>query len=211
MHINLLCSNRNTPQHLLDSKKDEVWCGVDRGALILLQNDIVPEFSIGDFDSVTAKERQQLSDSFGISPVEAEKDDTDLAIAVEEAVKRGYLELYIYGATGGRLDHFMGALQILEKPEYQRLNVKIVIVDNQNEIQYLTAGHYQVEENVNFEYISFIPVSYPVSISLIDFKYPLEHQNLELGSTLTISNELASQLGVIELHKGTVLMIRSSD
>ncbi|MBF7017315.1 thiamine diphosphokinase [Staphylococcus durrellii] len=211
MHINLLCSNRNTPQQLLENKKDEEWGGVDRGVLILIQNDINPVFTIGDFDSVTAEERQMLIDSFGINPVNAEKDDTDLAIAVEEAVKRGYLEIYIYGATGGRLDHFMGALQILEKPEYQRLNVKIVIVDQQNEIQYLTAGHYNVKKQENLKYISFIPVSYPTSISLINFKYPLERQNLELGSTLTISNELEAESGVVELHKGTVLMIKSSD
>lgn len=211
MHINLLCSDRNTPEHLLNSKSEEIWCGVDRGALILYQNNIEPEFTIGDFDSINDEERQVLTDKFGINPVQAEKDDTDLAIAVEEAVKRGYSEIYIYGATGGRLDHFMGALQILEKPEYQRLNVKIIIIDQQNEIQYLTAGHYNIQQQQDFKYISFIPVNYPTAISLINFKYPLEHQNLEQGSTLTISNELDGQSGVVELHEGAVLMIQSTD
>lgn len=211
MHINLLCSDRNTPERLLNSKSEEIWCGVDRGALILYQNNIEPEFTIGDFDSINDEERQLLTDKFGINPVQAEKDDTDLAIAVEEAVKRGYLEIYIYGATGGRLDHFMGALQILEKPEYQRLNVKIIIIDQQNEIQYLTAGHYNIQQQQDFKYISFIPVNYPTAISLINFKYPLEHQNLEQGSTLTISNELDGQSGVVELHEGAVLMIQSTD
>ena len=52
MHINLLCSDRNTPEHLLNNKSEEKWGGVDRGALILYQNNIEPEFTIGDFDSV---------------------------------------------------------------------------------------------------------------------------------------------------------------
>ncbi|HJF68260.1 MAG TPA: thiamine diphosphokinase [Staphylococcus kloosii] len=211
MHINLLCSDRNTPEHLLNNKSEEKWGGVDRGALILYQNNIEPEFTIGDFDSVNDEERQVLTDQFGINPVKAEKDDTDLAIAVEEAVQRGFLEINIYGATGGRLDHFMGALQILEKPEYQRLNVKIIIIDQQNVIQYLTAGCYNIQQQANFKYVSFIPVNYPTYISLINFKYPLEHQNLEQGSTLTISNELDGQSGIVELHEGAVLMIQSTD
>ncbi|HJF67369.1 MAG TPA: hypothetical protein K8V85_03570 [Staphylococcus kloosii] len=45
----------------------------------------------------------------------------------------------------------------------------------------------------------------------MNFKYPLEHQNLEQGSTLTISNELDGQSGVVELHEGAVLMIQSTD
>ena len=58
------------------------------------------------------EERLMLMKNLQIEPVEAEKDDTDLALGVAQAVERGYTEITIYGATGGRLDHFMGVLQI---------------------------------------------------------------------------------------------------
>ena len=85
--------------------------GIDRGALILINHSINPVFSVGDFDSVSEEERLQLKHELNIKPVKAEKDDTDLALGVEEAVNRGFTEIHIYGATGGRLDHFMGVLQ----------------------------------------------------------------------------------------------------
>ncbi len=49
------------------------------------------------------EERLMLMQNLHIEPVEAEKDDTDLALGVAQAVERGYTEITIYGATGGRL------------------------------------------------------------------------------------------------------------
>ena len=81
--------------------------GVDRGALILLKHQIIL-FSVGDFDSVSKEERQLLTEQLQIKPVQAEKADTDLALAVDKAVALGFDSITIYGATGGRLDHFLG-------------------------------------------------------------------------------------------------------
>ena len=76
---------------------------------------------MGDFDSVNDEEREILK-TLNIHPVKAEKDDTDLALGVEQAIQKGYTEIDIYGATGGRLDHFMGTLQILFKSVYIKRN-----------------------------------------------------------------------------------------
>ena len=56
---------------------------------------------MGDFDSVNDEEREILK-TLNIHPVKAEKDDTDLALGVEQAIQKGYTEIDIYGATGGR-------------------------------------------------------------------------------------------------------------
>ena len=53
-------------------------------------------------------ERLELKEKLDIHPVKAEKADTDLGLGVAEAVARGYDDISIYGATGGRLDHFLG-------------------------------------------------------------------------------------------------------
>ena len=63
-----------------------------------------------------------------------------MALGVEEAVNRGFTEIHIYGATGGRLDHFMGVLQILQKPKYIEQNIIIIVEDLQNEIKLLKQG-----------------------------------------------------------------------
>ena len=89
-------------------KKSAKWAGVDRGALVLIENGIEPVFSVGDFDSVNDEERQILKNQLNIHPVKAEKDDTDLALGVEKAVEQGYSEIIIYGATGGKIRSFHG-------------------------------------------------------------------------------------------------------
>ena len=55
MRINLLCSRRNLPENLFQEQGTERWAGIDRGALILLEEGIKPCMAIGDFDSVSAQ------------------------------------------------------------------------------------------------------------------------------------------------------------
>ncbi|TKW75030.1 MAG: thiamine diphosphokinase, partial [Staphylococcus hominis] len=59
--------------------------------------------------------------------------------------------------------------------------------------------------------VSFIPVNGEVILSLSGFKYNLNHQHLEIGSTLTISNEVNRSMAIIEVEKGQVLQMRSRD
>lgn len=211
MEINLMCSDRNLPNDLFDQHREDIWGGIDRGALILLKHQIIAEFSVGDFDSVNDEERHILSQQLNIHPVKAEKDDTDLGLGVAQAVAEGYKEINIYGATGGRLDHFMGVIQLLLKPEYINKGVKFKIIDTQNEITLLTPGCYTVDFNSNYPYISFIPMSGEPVISLTGFKYELQQEKLEVGSTLTISNEVKHERGNIEISHGHVLQMRSKD
>ena len=197
MRINLLCSDRHLPSDVLATLKQDHWGGIDRGALILINHSINPVFSVGDFDSVSEEERLQLKHELNIKPVKAEKDDTDLALGVEEAVNRGFTEIHIYGATGGRLDHFMGVLQILQKPKYIEQNIIIIVEDLQNEIKLLKQGIHEIHKLQSYPYVSF--------------KYNLNNQPLEKGSTLTLSNEVKEKVAQIEVHDGQVLQIRSRD
>ncbi|EHJ07440.1 thiamine diphosphokinase [Staphylococcus simiae] len=211
MHINLLCSDRFLPKDLLSSRHEDKWAGVDRGALILLEHDITPFFSVGDFDSVNEVERKLLQEQLNIKPVKAEKADTDLALAVEKAVALGFDEITVYGATGGRLDHFFGAVQLLLKQAYYQHNIMIELVDCQNKIRLLPTGEHHIQLIKKYPYISFIPMSDNVLLSLTGFKYNLHRQLLNLGSTLTISNEVEQDNAIINVHQGLLLQIRSTD
>ncbi|KIX90401.1 thiamine pyrophosphokinase [Staphylococcus microti] len=207
--IHLLCSHRNIPDGLFERHHHEVWGGVDRGTKLLLEHDIRPLFTVGDFDSVSDDERMWIAEQITITPVPAEKADTDLALGVAQAIERGYDEICIYGATGGRLDHFMGAMQLLKAPAYQACRIKLI--DQQNEIRLLAEGQHEVENDVNYRYISFVPASDAVTLSLHGFKYDLAQQVLEMGSTLTISNEFQQDKAKVKVHNGIVYQMRSRD
>lgn len=211
MKINLLCGDRHLPKHLLEDKSEEEWGGIDRGALILIEHEIEPIFSLGDFDSVTDEERSELKTKLDINPVKAEKADTDLGLGVKEAVECGFDEIDIYGATGGRLDHFLGAVQLLQVPEYVEAGIVVRIIDTNNEISYLEKGEYHMTYDKHMPYVSFVPQRPNTVISLTGFKYPLQNQTLHQCSTLTISNEIAAYRGTIEVESGGILAIRSRD
>ncbi|MEC5300355.1 thiamine diphosphokinase [Staphylococcus shinii] len=211
MKANLLCGNRNLPKDILVDNVDADWIGIDRGTLMLLEAGITPQFAVGDFDSITQEEKSFIKQQIEINPYNSEKDDTDLALGIDQAVQSGYKEIHVYGATGGRLDHFLGALQILEKPEYVENDIVIKLIDQSNEVQFLQRGQYHIEMNELYPYISFIPVTYPTVITLKHFKYNLYRETLKQGSTLTISNEIQASNGEVELIEGNILMIRSRD
>ncbi|MBI5974568.1 thiamine diphosphokinase [Staphylococcus canis] len=207
--IHLLCSRRHLPKNILSRKVNESWAGVDSGTVALLKEGIQPVFAVGDFDSISYQERQWVSEKIDIQPEPAEKADTDLAIAVTKAVKMGYQKIKIYGATGARLDHFMGAMQLLKYPDFQK--IKIQIIDDKNTIELLTPNVYEKRNKKIYDYISFVPASDEVTLSLKGFKYNLDHEVLREGSTLTISNEFEGKYGTIEVHQGLVYQIRSRD
>lgn len=158
---------------------------------------------MGDFDSVSKEERQLLTEQLQIKPVQAEKADTDLALAVDKAVALGFDSITIYGATGGRLDHFWGNSVIIEKAYYKH-DVHIEVIDQQNKIELLPKGQHTVEKDKSYPYISFIPMTDDVELSLAGFKYNLARQMLNIGSTLTISNEIESLQAKVTVHDGLI-------
>ena len=70
---------------------------------------LVPELWVGDFDSsgseLTLQYRDVPREAFP-----AEKDATDGAIAVAEAIRRGATEIVLLGGLGGQTDHAAGLL-----------------------------------------------------------------------------------------------------
>ena len=74
----------------------------------------------------------------------------------------------------------------------------------------LNTGTHQLHKSDKYQYVSFIPVN-GSDIIFIWFKYNLNHQHLEIGSTLTISNEVNRSIAIIEVEKGQVLQMRSRD
>ncbi|MBY0598363.1 thiamine diphosphokinase [Bacillus bingmayongensis] len=188
-----------------------IWAAVDRGVYRLLRRGIAPTVAFGDYDSVTDEElawMQKQTEELHIVP--REKDQTDLEIAIHWALEQKPDLIRIFGATGGRLDHGLANIQMLLKG--LEAYTEMYIVDNKNEISVKKAGTYIIEENEQFPYVSFVPVTEIVKgITLRGFKYPLTDKTIEWGSTLCISNELIAEKGTFSFTSGILMVIRSTD
>lgn len=199
------------PLHFPETDKRIYWVGVDKGLHVLLKNHITPKKAFGDFDSVTKEEFDWINSRMtGLEIHPSEKDETDLEIALNWALIQKPELIKIFGATGGRLDHELGNIQLL----YRALekNVRVLIVDRKNELEMMKPGEYTITALEQYPYISFLPMTQQVSkLSLSGFKYPLNEKDVYFGSTLSISNEVTSEFGNVSFQNGILLMIRSTD
>lgn len=190
---------------------DVTWIGVDRGTLTLLQAGIKPVRAFGDFDSISDEELKVIHQSgFPLATFEAEKDATDLELALDWALSQKPEACYLVGATGGRLDHMLVNIQFLIKALGS--STKVHLLDRQNRVTLLDPGAYNVEKRPEFNYISLIAYTPEVrGLTLEGFKYPLDNHTLTWGSSLCVSNELHVPQGGLRFTQGLLLLIYSRD
>lgn len=212
MEINILAGGPQDHIPSLHSFSGE-WVGVDRGVLTLINEGIIVDKAFGDFDSVKEEELAFIKKHVGeLLTFPPEKDETDMEIALSWAMKQAPEKIRIFGATGGRLDHFFANIQLLFKPMALQKSVPIEIIDRQNIISLIQAGTHTIERNDEYTYISFIPFHEEVEgLTLVGFKYPLTLRHIPIHSTLCISNELISDIGTISFSEGILMVIRSRD
>ena len=193
----------------------DIWVGVDHGVLVLLEHDIEPNLALGDFDSVTSEELKMIQSKLPeVSLFPPEKDETDLELAIDWAIRQRPENIYLFGATGGRMDHFLANIQLLQKERVLQCvkETNIYIMDEKNSLTVKTPGTYPINADLTKKYFSLLAVTKEVSgITLTGFKYPLNQAILTRGSTLCISNELISDCGNVSFEKGILMMVRSND
>ncbi|MFC0188940.1 thiamine diphosphokinase [Fictibacillus aquaticus] len=197
----------------LGGTKNTIYCGADRGVFSLVKRGITPDYAFGDFDSVTVEEKKTfMKKKTVVFEYEEEKNETDLELALDWAVRQKPSLITIIGATGGRLDHSLINVQMLLKgAEY---GVKTVLKDRQNEIELFFPGTYTLtrKELEGACYVSFLSYSEKVEgLTLEGFKYPLSSAVLHAGSSRCISNELAEKNGTYSFNAGILMMVKSRD
>ncbi|WP_349673385.1 thiamine diphosphokinase [Lacrimispora sp.] len=197
---------------LADQTFDQI-IAVDGGLAALSQLNLKPDAVVGDFDTVEESVLSQYQ-SF-LSEItwdihKPEKDETDTELAISTAMKLGCKKIVLLGATGGRLDHFMGNLHLLYFCLKQGVDASIV--DPKNWITVLDKGRVFEAEKMRGTYISFLPLSMEVKgITLTGFKYPLTKKDISIGTSLCISNELTGESGSIEFDSGVLICVESHD
>lgn len=193
--------------------KPDCIIGVDKGLEFCYRNHVIPDWILGDFDSISKdvidwyRKQQEIS----IRQYKPEKDDTDTRLGMELALNLGSDKIFLLGATGGRLDHYMGNLQSLlitameEKEGW--------ILDEQNAITVRKAGKICIHKEEQFgKYVSFFSMGDEVTgLSLTGFQYPLDGYTLKNSDGIAVSNQLLDDCGIIEFETGYLMMVLSKD
>ncbi|MDF2723810.1 MAG: thiamine pyrophosphokinae [Paenibacillus sp.] len=192
---------------------DDTLVGADRGALFLIRNGLKPAIALGDFDSVTEEEKEEIrasSSQFSdCDPVQKDLTDTDAAF--QWAMARHPSHIVLLGALGSRFDHSLANIHLLRIAEER--GVRCTIVDPCNTIELLGPGRTAVvDRNGMYAHVSLLPLTMDVTgVTLEGFLYPLHDASLTIGQSLGVSNVLVQQSGSITISGGLLLLMQSKD
>ncbi len=190
---------------------------VDRGLEYVQDMELVPDYVVGDFDTVDYNVLLAFEEAEGKGKVErhpAKKDETDTELAVWQAIEEKTERITLLGATGSRLDHVFANIGLL--CQTVECGIDMRIVDETNRIQILDGLHRATAEIAKKKqlgtYISLIPLTDRVEgVTLEGVAYPVRDFTIVRGSSRTVSNEIVSEKMRITIKKGQVLLIESRD
>ena len=184
----------------------------DSGMNALYAAAVTPDIIIGDFDSADEKILRffQQNKAIDFCTLNPEKDDTDTEFAIRESIRRGADSITIIGGTGTRLDHVLGNISLLGIGLEEQVSMELL--DEHNRIRMIQDTLILEKEIQYGKDVSLIPYGGDVQgITLRGFKYPLSDYTMGGFNSLGISNEIVDEKAVIELTRGSLLVIESHD
>ena len=206
---------RDTALFRLRLDDAELVLAADSGARHLLRLGIIPEEVFGDLDSLTKEEVERLESSgcrFVRFP--GEKNETDGAIILKEALSRGFRSIRVWGALGGRPDHSYANIMLLQftlLPMFHEIygsaedSISDVVIEDGG-LRIFLAKRGQWIEGKKGEYLSFFAVSPEVTgFEQTGLKYQPAGNRFISGYPLGLSNEFIEDKVWVNWKKGTLL------
>lgn len=182
--------------------------GSDGGANHAYKMNIVPDYIIGDLDSIN----NNIIDYYKNKNVKFEKfptkkDETDTELCIELSKKLQAKEIHLIGALGGRIDHTIANINLLYY--IRKRGIKPKIISDKEEIYIAMCEEVNVYGEVG-NTISIIPIkSDAKGISLKNLEYPLDNYNMEFSSPLGISNVMIDTYCSVKVNEGTLIIIKN--
>jgi len=188
-------------------RPEDFRIAVNGGFELLKSLDKKPHLLVGDLDSIPGGGHSNAVDpGYEVLRFPAEKDQTDLELAIDAAVRRGFQSIRIIAALGGRLDQTLGNLFLLSSTTLSDLDVRI----ENGDLQVLLIRNSAVLKGKEGDTVSLIPIQEKAEgIVTRGLKFPLERETLYMQQTRGISNVLAGKLATIEITLGMLLCIHT--
>ncbi|MDZ7363109.1 MAG: thiamine diphosphokinase [candidate division KSB1 bacterium] len=205
----LIIANSILPiQPILDdcrARADIILCA-DGGANRARERGLVPDFIVGDLDSILPETRAAFPQAQYIH--RPDQNATDLEKTLQFAVEQGVQRALLVGITGLRLDHQICNLNVAEKFCSQ---IEIELHDDFGLGVFLDAQ--QQEAIMRFEtfvgqQMSLFAFRRAEGIVTEGLKYPLQDEALEWSVRDGLSNEAIDTSVTIRLKQGTLFIYR---
>lgn len=195
-----------------DPKETDVVIGVDGGAIACLKRGIPIDLALGDFDSITHEEKNELARlAKRLEEFNADKDDTDAELAISRAWETFHPEqIILYNWMGGRLDHLLSLLFFVYQPRFEPILEKLTFQNKKNTLVFLKPGEHTIQKEEDKTYVSIIGMTPVTNLTLSGLKYPLSEATYDYPVAL-VSNEMLNGDAQLSFKKGILAVIQSGD
>lgn len=177
--------------------------GLEHAVALGLEVSIV----VGDFDSV-APEALADAEAAGVRVEQhpAEKDATDLELALDHALTLGARHVLVIAGDGpGRLDHLLAALLLLGSRRYESVEVDALVGSTRIHV---VRGERELSGEPG-ELVTLLALQGPAEgVRTEGLAYPLHGETLEPGSSRGVSNVLTNEVARIAVERGVLLVVR---
>lgn len=188
---------------------DALLVAVDGALEITDSLGIVPDYIVGDFDTVNPSVLCKYPEEKILRHL-PEKDQTDTELAMETAVSSGCSRIVLLGAVGSRLDHSLANIFLLERMAGHGVET---VIYNENNKLYLKNESFQIKRTEQYgDFVSLLPLTDRVEhVTLSGLKYSLQDRTFYREESLGISNEIIEEEATITFSEGMFLVVESKD
>ena len=172
----------------------------DRGYDSLMAYGVNPDLVVGDFDSLG-----EVPNHPNVIQLPAEKDDTDMVFALRQGLDLGYRRFVMLGGVGGRLEHTLGNLQLLDWLASQ--GAQGFLAGEKTVATAVRSGTLTFPAAMS-GYLSVLCNSGTArGVTLRGLKYPLERYTMTGSFPLGVSNQFLGRPASVSVEDGCLLLL----
>lgn len=205
-HCSRDCDTCHTGCSAKIKNKDIYVVVADGGLKFLLKNGMLPDFFVGDLDSVDLE--GDLKDILNDIPkkiVPVEKDDTDMALAVAKAYEKGYRNILLYGGCGGaRISHTLANIQMMSFYAKKGCSLQMLGDGVRLEILHNASKTLSAAMKGSISVICLSDIAEGVTIQGLKYEYT---GALTSDRTLGVSNSFVGKDAMVSVENGTLLLV----
>ncbi|MFN2118947.1 MAG: thiamine diphosphokinase [Anaerolineales bacterium] len=183
---------------------DRVICA-DGGTHHALALGLMPAAVIGDMDSLTEPDQQRLvAAAVPLNRYPRDKDETDLELAVEEALRQGAASILIVAALGRRLDQTLGNISLMSDARLSGIDCRM---DDGLEEAFFCRSSSTIHGAAG-DIVSLIPWGTAVrGVRTQGLRWALLGDSLQPHRSRGISNEMLAPSAGVAIESGLLLIV----
>lgn len=184
-------------------RPDDVILCADGGTRHAIDLGLTPNVIIGDLDSTTFDLRPLTEKGTQVIQHPADKNETDLELAISHALTLSPSQILILAALGGRMDQILGNIALLSDLRLAMFDVRLS--DGVEEV-FFCRDQAKVEGRSG-DIVSLIPwLGEVTGVFTENLRWHLHYETLYPDKTRGISNEMIADVATVSITSGLLLI-----